>query len=655
MCALVVTPIGVNAQETSATTTPSATFSRDGIFGCTGGNYGAVGVQGPSGSFVPVFDDALFDQQRLLTYKECLLDGIATSAREAVISRLVQTTIESTTGANGGEPAFVTNPQRQAQEVENEAFIAYFDSPEFQRLPGAHQDAIREMLTREYARATRQDGTPAICPLTDEQIRIIRNGGIPENGGYEARRTYLSTPGCSLTGALAQARSDASRRVAQASRTNETLLSWGNGFLSQFATRTINLGNGQSITEREIVTPGFLIAQQLSQVLGTGLRQAENADEVDSLVSNALINLGTRMLVDVTGFSGLAQSFGGQPSYVAQLATDSANRAREKMVGAAAGILNTALSTEQEYLKAHIASENILINAARNIRSWEAQCYADMEREVEREVTERVKQNVCPASTGTSTIPCGVNITVTKTLDLNVLDVVAIPPDTLTVSGGSARAGSRIEVIVSTPSATTTVSAQATAGDDKRWFVDSITVDSLPEGVLTVSATEYFKDGSGTRGPVTASVEKSIVDGVVVLTAPTALPSVTITASASGYTASLTLTRSRERSTAVIENNLANNLRVAQIRVREAQKSLSALITLRNALSAATSVAGQREVLATLDKMVAARVLHTESDVRSAQQQAQDLQSNLSRLLEETRTSWEGGWCDPDNWSNHTL
>ncbi|MBL4644422.1 MAG: hypothetical protein JKX80_00985, partial [Candidatus Pacebacteria bacterium] len=83
-------------------------------------------------------------------------------------------------------------------------------------------------------------------------------------------------------------------------------------------------------------------------------------------------------------------------------------------------------------------------------------------------------------------------------------------------------------------------------------------------------------------------------------------------------------------------------------------KALEVLAQIRNALATTTSASGQRFILERLDQLVAARVLHTEAQLRQARDQSIEIENAMQQLLEETREGWEAGWCDPDRWEQHS-
>lgn len=639
----------IRASLGTATSSAASSFSRDGIFGCTGSSYGAVGAQGPTGAYVPVFDSALFDQQRLLTYKECLLDGIANSAKEALISNLVQVTVEWAQTGNNGQSAFVTDLQARRIALQDPVYQQFMQEIDSSNLSELDKRDVKEALSRSYAQDTGRGTSTLTCPLSTAQIEAVRSGDFFGAGGFSVLYKYNSNPACSKQGAYLAAKRMLDDRLSQAIADDNQQLNWGSGFPSITQDRVVDLGNGQTAVQKQIVTPGYLIAQQLSQVLGTGLRQAENATEIDTLISSTLANLGTRMLTDVNGLTGLATAFGGQPSYVARLATDAANRTREKMVGAAAAVLNNTITTEQEFGRAQTANMSVFNNARTQLEKWENTCYVDMAK---THATEVLKKQVCPQPEHGQTPVCSTTITTSTTYAPDVIIVSSPTPATLTVQGYASRPNSRIEVTTGVGSSTP---LSITPDADGAWSSDPIDISGYEDGSYTIAATEYFADGSGTYGPISALISKSTTSNGVEIETPTERPNLTVTATGAQKSESVTLSQDATRSRDIADANITPNLARVYRDVTASQKALAVLVQMRAALAAATTATGQREVLDILDQLVARHLLHSESDLRSAEGQGAEIGTAMSTLLEQTRTNWEASWCQPDNWSAHVV
>jgi hypothetical protein len=140
-------------------------------------------------------------------------------------------------------------------------------------------------------------------------------------------------------------------------------LDWGGGFRTAVTNQTIDLGDGTSQTVQRIVTPGSLISQHIEQLIGTGLRQSENADEIDEIVSALMSNLGTQVLTDLQGLYGVSQSFNGAPGYLDKLTSDSAQRTRDNFLNAGLATVQNAATYETNYRTARLGAAQTLLTS----------------------------------------------------------------------------------------------------------------------------------------------------------------------------------------------------------------------------------------------------------------------------------------------------
>ena len=640
-----------NAAQPSAATG----FSRDGVYGCTGGAYGAVGMQGPGGSHVPVFDDAVHDQERLITYKECLLDGIVNSMRETLISFIIKSVVLWTNQGLDGNPAFITNlPLHMLERVADPAAERIITGPETAALAGPFRRDVRVALARNYSQRTRSPESALRCDLSDAQIQALSENDIIGAGGWGAYLQYSIQPSCNPFFAYQNA-SARVQDVINADISNEqTQLDWGSGFQTVERTRTVDVGAGRSISVNRVVTPGFMIAEHLRQTIGTGLRQSENADEIDEIISALMANIGTQMLTDLEGLAGLSSSFGGQAPYVDRVAADSAARTRSSLVGAATAVVNNTLRVEQEYGQTRQSSVSSLTQSRRQLEVWEATCWTEIIDKAKQDVRARVQSQSCSNSEQTtgvtaSSTTCSSTVSVTETKAADVLAIHAPTASGITVAGRASKGDSSMGVAAA--GAVTLVGpVQPTVTTTGDWITPQMDLTPLPDGAITVRASETLSGGGGTRAPLTASVQKVTTPSGIELTLPVALPAVTITATAGTVTESVTLPVSRVRSRAVIDQSVTPILNLVRDNIARAAKALEVLTQLRAAVTAATSASGQRFVLEKIDQLVAARVLHTESQLRQARDQTIEIEAAMQQLLEETREGWEASWCKPENW-----
>ena len=641
-----------NATSTDAIPSAAAGFSRDGIYGCTGAAYGAVGMQGPGGSYVPVFDSAVHDQQRLLTYKECLLDGLARSWREAIISDIVRRVVSWANTGFDGNPAYITNlPLYMLENISDPVAENFIVGASTETIAEPYRRDVRVALARGYSQETRGRAEKLTCGVSSDTIRAFQNGDFFGGGGWSSFETILFNPGCNATFAYINAQNQLTESILSAQEREQTRLNWGNGFRTVETSRTIDLGGGDTTNVRRVVTPGFMIAENLRQTLGTGLRQSENADEIDEIVSTLMSNIGVEFLSDVEGFSGLQQSFNGEASYIDRLAQESAARARSNMTGVSASTINNTLRVEQDYAQARQAAANTLSNARRQLESWENTCWIEITKQATIDLAEEVTDQVCGLNAANT---CTIPVQTTETLATDAVDISTPSASTIIVKGRASTSSSIIQVTASTET-NSVASVQPTVTTDGNWATNAIDLATLPDGTITVTTTETLANGGGTFAPILSRVKKTTTPTGIVLTVPIEKPAVTITATARSTTKSATLNVSAQESRQIIDQNIQPVLDLINENVARSLKALEVLSKIQNDLEKTSSVSGQRFVLEKLDELIASRVLHTEAQLRQAIAQTEEIEAAMQQLLEETRTNWEDGWCKPENWAQHKI
>ncbi|QSH39191.1 hypothetical protein JXR01_02695 [Candidatus Kaiserbacteria bacterium] len=641
-----------NATSTSAATSVATGFSRDGIYGCTGAAYGAVGMQGPGGSHVPVFDGAVHDQERLLTYKECLLDGILNSMRETLISDIIRRVVSWANTGFDGNPAYITNlPLHMLENISDPVAERVITGAQTETLAEPFRRDVRVALARNYSRETRSPQNSLACDLTTSQLNSFSSGDFNSGGGWESFYKLTTNPSCNPLFAYYSAENQLTESIADEQTREQTQLDWGSGFRTVETDKTIDLGGGDTTNLKRVVTPGFMIADHLRQTIGTGLRQSENADEIDEIVSALMSHIGVELLSDVEGFSGLSKSFSGEAPYVDRLAQDSAARTRSNMTGAGASIVNNTIRIEQEYAQARQAAANTLSNTRRQLESWENTCWIEITKQATIDLKEEVTGQVCGLNT---TNTCTTPVQTTQTLAVDAVDISTPSASTIIVKG-RASTGSSIIQVTATDGTNNVGPVQPTVTTDGNWATNAIDLATLPDGTITVTTIETLASGSGTFAPILSLVKKTTTPTGVVLTVPIEKPAVTITATARSTTKSATLNVSAQESRRIIDQSIQPVLDLINENVARSLKALEVLAKIRNDLEKTSSASGQRFILEKLDELIASRVLHTEAQLRQATTQADEIETAMQQLLEETRTNWEEGWCKPDNWTQHKI
>tara|TARA_B100000745_G_scaffold241106_1_gene163557 strand:- start:6192 stop:8195 length:2004 start_codon:yes stop_codon:yes gene_type:complete len=652
---LTVTPahaqsdVATSTERTATTTKPAL---RNGAFGCGAAQYSPVGAQGPKGTYVPAFDDAVFDQQKILTYKECVLDGIASASRETLISVMIKNVVDFVNSGTDGTSAYVQNiPQRELEIAD--PIVEEYLLTATENIPEAYRRDIQTILARNYAQRTRTPQNALVCDVDPAKLEAMRNGDFISAGGWESFTRINDNLACTPLGSYAIAQNQLQNRIQTALRNDEIQLNRNNGFRSIVRQESIDIGGGNIVTRDVVITPGYIISELLKQVIGSGIRQAENADEFDEIISSTMANIGTRMLTDLNGLAGLSQNINGEPSYLSQLVTDSARRARGKIIGAATAIIENAIYTEREFVTARRDGVGTLSKAEVQLETWELACWDGMADEAQKFVVEKVKQRVCPNSTGTSTIPCNAPIETTKKYDSNVIVLRSVYPSSIIVRGYVENVNASVSVTASANASSTdpvTASLQGTT-----WRTQPIALTNLPDGEITVTAIEKGNSDGQTRTMEETLQKSTDSTGVVTLNIPTTLPNITVTASSQYVRFSETIAADTTRSRTIIDARITPLLFNAQAQVLAGEAALIALLELRDRINEATTADGQKKALERLDVLIANGQIHTDADVRNIQDTNRETEGSMQQLLEDTRTSWETGWCLPGNWVDYAL
>ncbi len=638
-------------------------FLRDGVYGCGGATYGSVGLQGPTGSHVPVFDAAVHDQMRILTYKECLLDGVLIQMRETLVSYLISSVVKwANQGFNGGS-AFPANYNlHMLEDISDPVTEQFLSGSAAQSIPQPFQRDVVTALAQKYSDTTRNAGSGLECPLSATQLQACLAGDWNGCGGREGFNILSSYSSCNKIFAYRNAATKMNETISAAQTQEDKYLGYGSGVQSAKQNETIDLGDGTTVSVERVVTPGFLIAEQLKQIIGTGIRQTENADEIDEMISALMSNIGTEMLTGLNGFSGLSQSVSGQSSYVDRITSDAAARARTSMLGAGGSILDSSIAVETQYKEVRQGSAQTLTQTRLQLESWEYSCWSALIDQAADDLAEQV----CSASRSSSGSGlgvggtgnwCGATVSITPATNALRIRTTTASFGAITVRGQAVSGGATITVIVSDTENNALESVVVQAGSDGAWDAGTFTVTALADGAITVSATET--SSRGTNAPVVAIVTKETdAAGDIELFTPVNDPSVSVTVrngSGAARTQTAVLSPSLVRSRAVTESDITPLLVAIKDSIMRSVKALGVLLRLSALLDDTASVSAQRYILEKVDTLVAQQALHSQAQLRAAQEQADDVESALSNLLSDTKESWESGWCEPTNWNSYAL
>jgi len=349
-------------------------FQREGIFGCslTGSYAMSVGaLASVGGVYVPVNDAAVTLNTGYLVYKECVLDGVVKRQVEQITTGLAKKRVLEANTARDGNPQYVRNINQDTLEETNKAFVQLIQNQDYSStLCPAFKSEVRETLIRKYAMTTQKPNAAFACTLncSEADRRAFLAGDFTKCGSFKGLMELVLNPANNATGAYVFYEDTTQSRIDTVASDFLEELGWGRGY---YSTKD---DTGNPLTA-QIVTPSMLIADSLKDILGSGFRQLENADEVDQIINSLFSGLLTQASTDVRGLFGLTQGNGGQQSYLDRMAAESARGLREGALNAALQILNATRPVEAGFLSAKTSTANTLTRMIQKLRAVEAQCW----------------------------------------------------------------------------------------------------------------------------------------------------------------------------------------------------------------------------------------------------------------------------------------
>ncbi|NQV93257.1 hypothetical protein HQ403_02035 [Candidatus Kaiserbacteria bacterium] len=356
-----------------------------GSLGCLAGGYieGILGV-GASivGLVVPVNDSPVTSNTGAIKNKDCVLDGLTTVIREVLISSLTRSIVNWINSGFEGDPAFITDLEGFLLDVGDQVLGTYIEGSELAFLCSPFQINIRINLALDYYASTRDRVS---CTLTGA-IQNVQDsfGDFSSGNAWDSWFELSINPHNNAYGSFLGSRQAARKSVTSAQASQQSILDWGRGFKSyevcdsggtQDPNNSANISVGRF--NCRIATPGVVINEQLSQVIGSGFRQLELADEINEIIGALLGQLANQVLGgSKNGFSGLSRNSFSQPSYVDQLVESSAQNSETEFRSYGLTVVDGSISTENQYISAKNVSVARL-NASESLLESLSQCYAD--------------------------------------------------------------------------------------------------------------------------------------------------------------------------------------------------------------------------------------------------------------------------------------
>jgi len=627
-------------------------FLRDGIFGCSAGAYAMpVGtLQAIGGVYVPVNDAAVTQNTGYLVYKECVLDGVVVRMREAASGAFIDSSLTwANKGRNGG-PQFVTDPEAAKLERSDAAWVEFLKNYNIQNVCSPFRTKVRSALATQYINA-RSSSNSYSCTLTisDDQYSQLLSGGIGDSWGgfFElAMKPYSNTPFF----AYQQAQSAAERRASREVNDFWEQVILAGGFYPAEQIVKNPTDTGEDRVTRTLLTPGSVIAQNISQIVGSGFRQLESANEIDQIVNSLLSGITNQILTNVRGLTGLSESQLGKPPYLDQLSAEASAGVRTAATNTALSVLNSSLATEKAYNTSKNGTKDALEQAVAKLKAAENRCWEIMIPAVQKYAQDA-------ACTGTSvnatlgltqtSVSCGpvAQLNISTSTEMITGGTLALTLATSTITSGSI-----YNLPVSPSSVITQGSAQLTVNQTQEYASSTslgLSFDPVaaPSAGATVSipiqALVPFSGGTLSFSLVSG---KKLPIGEVRFALLSNNP---ITQAA----VSLTVGVAQQFSDAVIETRVQPALDAINTDINASNDGLVQLASIVNDVQNTASLTAQRIALERLDTLVAQGLLHGPYDVKSAEQQKEATQASMDTLVEDTVNDWGSGsgWCNAEN------
>ena len=259
---------------------------------------------------VPVADTFNFPFHFFEANKEAGLDGVVFVAMKTIIDKMTSSIIDWVNSGFDGEPAFVVNETEFISRVSTQIFGDIYNETLTKYNSAPFVGVLAQSLIDEYS-----EGYSDKEYTLDQDVEDVDAflAGDFSKGGWSGWYSLTQKPENNIFGARQQTKQEYQERVAVAQDLITNDLNRNNGFFSQ----RDSSGN--------IVTPGSVIESQLENVLGSGVRQLELADEFNELIG-ALVGQLTNKLLTEYGLSGVSSDRSNDPNsglnYLEQLLID---------------------------------------------------------------------------------------------------------------------------------------------------------------------------------------------------------------------------------------------------------------------------------------------------------------------------------------------
>lgn len=342
-------------------------FQREGIFGCTAGNFGGNpgATAAIGGVYVPVNDAAVTLDAGILVYKECVLRGIVDRMRESATASYGKGGLNAFLTGRDGKPLFPQIIAKDKLAESDRVVLLDLENGTLDALHRSLKGPVSRAVARGYMQATRKSTNDFMCPYSGD-LEDVWDNTAPEEDFWVAM-TALQNPACNPLFAYTIASAHVNRDAASAVNDMMTRLEWGNGI---YDVQTID-EDGNIVTQ----TPSSIVGGNINQLLQSGYKQLEGANDIDQMIGALFAGITSHVLGDSRGLAGLLTASGSQPSYLDQVVKESAQGLRNAATNAALQILNTSRTVEAAYNQAVTGIVNSFTSTMAGLRAQERACW----------------------------------------------------------------------------------------------------------------------------------------------------------------------------------------------------------------------------------------------------------------------------------------
>ncbi len=272
---------------------------------------------------VPVSDAALRTKEVGITIAGYTIPGFTLDSVLIVVAKIALEKITDSTVAwinNGfdGNPAYLRNPKQYFTGLADGIVGSFIAGTDLDFLCSPFKDLIKvSLVASSYSQET-----PFQCTLSEVVGNIDSFYDDFSQGGWDAWFSMTQTPTNNPYGAYLEAKIELDGRLSEALGLKKDELAQGKGLLSYKTCSGDKLPpeysgpefNDGCLGEWETGTPGTFLESQMTNVLGTGVRQLELADEFDEIVGALVQQLLTKTIFGIKGLFGSEKVSGGARS-----------------------------------------------------------------------------------------------------------------------------------------------------------------------------------------------------------------------------------------------------------------------------------------------------------------------------------------------------